>query len=118
MKAYHIEKLGDVGGLVVREHDVPSPGPHEVLIQVRARSFNRRELMILHRTYPLPSKPDVIPVSDGVGEVIALGERVSRVAVGDRVAGNYFAGWKEGKLTWELMNQQLGCILDGMLTEY
>jgi NADPH:quinone reductase-like Zn-dependent oxidoreductase len=38
--------------------------------------------------------------------------------VGDRVAGIYFAQWKEGKLTWELMTRQTGCTLDGMLTEY
>jgi NADPH:quinone reductase-like Zn-dependent oxidoreductase len=118
MKAYHIEQLGDRDGLVVREHDVPSPGPHEVLVRVRACSLNRRDLTILHRSYPLPSRPDVIPVSDGVGEVVATGLQVSRVRVGERVAGNYFARWKEGKLTWDLMTQQLGCTLDGMLTEY
>lgn len=118
MKSYHIEKLGDIDGLVLREHDIPSPGPHEVLVRIRATSLNRRDLMILNRTYPLPSMPDSIPVSDGVGEVVAKGSKVSRFTVGDRVAGNYFAHWKEGKLTWDLMIQQLGCTLDGMLTEY
>ncbi|EFH82930.1 zinc-dependent alcohol dehydrogenase family protein [Ktedonobacter racemifer] len=118
MKTYHLEHLGDLDGLVLRDQEVPTPGPHEVLVRIRATSLNRRELMILNRTYPLPSKPNVIPVSDGAGEVVAVGTQVSRVAVGDRVAGSYFARWTEGKLTWDQMIQQLGCTLDGMLTEY
>lgn len=118
MKTYHLEHLGDLDGLVLRTQNEPKPCPHEVLVQIRATSLNRRDLMILNRTYPLPSRPNIIPLSDGVGEVVAIGSEVSRVALGDRVAGNYFAYWKEGNLNWDLMIQQLGCTLDGMLTEY
>lgn len=118
MKAYHLEHLGSPDSLVLRLQNEPEPGASQVLVRIQATSLNRRDLMILNRTYPVPSRPDVIPISDGAGEVVAVGSEVTRVAVGDRVAGNYFARWKEGKLTWDHMTQQLGCTLDGMLTEY
>jgi NADPH:quinone reductase-like Zn-dependent oxidoreductase len=118
MKTYHLEHLGDLDGLVMRDQEVPTPGPHEVLVRIYATSLNRRDLRILNRSYPLPSRPGVIPISDGAGEVVAVGAQVTRAAVGDRVAGSYFARWKEGKITGDQMTQQLGCTLDGMLTEY
>jgi NADPH:quinone reductase-like Zn-dependent oxidoreductase len=117
MKAYRIEKLGDTDGLVLGERDEPTPGPNEVLVRVRAASLNRRDLMILARTYPLPSKPGVVPVSDGAGEVVAVGQSVRRVTIGDRVTGTYFVRWLDGRLTLELL-AQYGCSVDGMLAEY
>ena len=79
MKSYHINKGAGLSGLTIREHDVPVPGPREVLVRVRASSLNFRELMILILGYyPLPVRPDVVPVSDGAGEVIAVGSGVTR----------------------------------------
>lgn len=118
MKAYHIESYGAVEGLVLRTHDDPTPEPHEVVVRVRATALNRRDLMILDGTYAFPGTPDVIPISDGAGEVVAVGASVRRVAMGDRVAGTYFARWADGRLSPELAREQLGCTLDGMLTEY
>lgn len=118
MKAYHLERFGTLDGLVMRDQEIPVPGPREALVRIYAASLNRRDLMILNQTYPVPARADVIPVSDGAGEVMAVGESVTRVKVGDRVAGNYFARWKEGKLAWDQVTHQLGCTLDGMLTEY
>ena len=74
--------------------------------------------MIMNGNYPLPSKPDVIPVNDGAGEVVEVGADVQGVAVGDRVSGSYFPYWVNGKLSWETMVRQFGCTLDGMLAEY
>ena len=98
MKAYRIETLGDEDALVLGERDEPTPGPNEVLVRVRATSLNRRDLMILARTYPLPSKAGIVPISDGAGEVVAVGENVRRARVGDRVAGTYFVRWLDGRL--------------------
>jgi NADPH:quinone reductase-like Zn-dependent oxidoreductase len=73
--------------------------------------------MILRGWYPLPIKDDVVPVSDGAGEVVEVGETVGRVAVGDRVMGTLFPSWVDGPFTAAVADQ-LGGSLDGMLTEY
>ena len=72
MKSYHINLGAGLDGLVMQEHDTPMPGPRQVLVRVRASSLNYRELMILIKgSYPLPVRPDGVPVSDGAGEVVA-----------------------------------------------
>lgn len=118
MRAFHIDRFDDPSGLVIREHDVPSPGPNEVLLRIHAASLNPRDLMILNRTYPAPGHDGVIPLSDGAGEVVAVGDAVSRVAIGDRVSSTYFLGHVDGPLTYEHAGAQLGATLDGMLTEF
>ncbi len=118
MQAYSIDKFGDVSGLVLHEHASPEPGPHEVLVRVHATSVNYRDLMVLNQTYPVPSAVGTIPLSDGAGEVVAIGPDVSRFAVGDRVAGIYFNRWLGGRLTAELAGHQLGSSHDGMLAEF
>ncbi|MFB8080022.1 alcohol dehydrogenase catalytic domain-containing protein [Streptomyces sp. NPDC056013] len=88
MLSYHLSHSGaGLAGLAVREHDMPVPGPGQALVAVRATSLSFRELMVLDGTYVLPVKPDVVPVSDGAGEVVALGPGgADTVRVGDRVA--------------------------------
>ncbi len=118
MKSYHINKGAGIASLTIREHDIPEPGPRDVLVQVHATSLSYRELMILILGYyPLPIRPDVIPVSDGAGTVVAIGTDVTRVKLGDRVAGALFPYWVDGPFAQEYA-AQLGGSLDGMLTEY
>ena len=74
MKSYHVTYGGGIDSLVLREHEIPKPGPGEVLVRVRATSLNARELMILRGDYPLPVKPDVVAVSDRAGEVASVGK--------------------------------------------
>ena len=73
MKSYHVNLGAGLAGLIMKEHDKPVPGTREVLVQVRASALNYRELMILRGNYPLPIRPDVIPLSDGAGSVVAVG---------------------------------------------
>lgn len=117
MRSYHANLGAGIDGLVVREHDTPQPGPGQALVRVRASSLSYRELMILRGWYPLPITQDVVPISDGAGEVVAVGEGVGRVAVGDRVAAAIFPNWIDGRFAFEVADQ-LGGSLDGMLTEY
>ena len=60
-------------------------------VRVRANSLNFRELSVLRGTYPLPIKPDVVMAADGAGEIASIGDGVSRVKVGERVAGTWNA---------------------------
>ena len=117
MRSYHVNSGAGIAGLALREHGMPSPGQGEVLVRVQATSLNFRELMILRGNYPLPIKPDVIPVSDGAGEVVSIGVGVTRTKPGDRVAATLFPGWIDGPFSFEVA-AQIGGSLDGMLTEF
>ncbi|MFC9294847.1 NAD(P)-dependent alcohol dehydrogenase [Streptomyces sp. NPDC057011] len=120
MRAYHLETFGDIDGIVLRDSGpaIPEPaGPNDIVVAVKAASLNRRDLMILHGRYPLPAVPGVVALSDGAGEVVAVGDAVTRFAVGDRVAGTYFPRWHSGRITPEAIDQP-GCTLDGMLAQY
>jgi NADPH:quinone reductase-like Zn-dependent oxidoreductase len=118
MRSFHLDLGAGLGGLRLEEHPEPRPGPREVLVRVRAASLNARELVILvEGRYPLPVKRGVVAASDGAGEVVALGEGATRVAVGDRVTASIFPRWLAGPFRMET-SAQLGGSLDGMLTEY
>jgi len=116
MKSYHGGLGVGIAGIVQRQHDDPKPGRHAVLIRLRAASLNARELMILAGQYSLPVKPDVVLLADGAGEVVAIGDDVTRARIGDRVACAVFPHWIDGRFGWEF-SAQLGGSLDGILTE-
>jgi NADPH:quinone reductase-like Zn-dependent oxidoreductase len=116
VRSYHASSGSGIAGLALREHPDPKAGPREIVVRVRASSLNRRELSVLRGTYPLPVKPDVVMCADGAGEVVAVGEGVTRVRVGDRVAAAMFPRWFDGPFSWEVA-PQLGGSLDGMLTD-
>ena len=117
MKSYHLASCTGPSGLVIREHDVPKPGPRQVLVRVRANAISHREGMIMTGTYPLPVKPGLVPLCEGAGEVVDIGDEVCRVRPGERVAANVFPRWIDGPLRWEVTDQ-LGSSVDGLLTEY
>ena len=84
-------------GLQLRDAPDPAPAPGEVLVRVRACSINYRDQAIplgLYMGGPVAS--DTVPLSDGAGEIVALGEGVSDFAMGDRVAGLFFQNWIDG----------------------
>jgi len=88
MRALVVEALApDFGGCAVREIPTPRPGPGEVLVRVRAASVNFPDLLMTRGEYqfkpPLPFTPGL----DLAGEVAALGEDVTSLAVGDAVVG-------------------------------
>ncbi len=115
MKAFEIQEFGN---LVCTERPQPQPKFGEVLVKVTAVSLNYRDILMVKGLYnphlPLP----VIPCSDGVGEVISVGEGVTRVKPGDRVAGIFMQKWLSGNLTREAAKSALGGEVDGMLAEY
>lgn len=109
----------DIDGLVL-EDDVPMPMPRpgEVRVRVHAVSLNARDTMILNNVFGRTESRDMVPVSDGAGEIDALGAGVEQWAVGDRVTAMYLRGWVDGP-----PNANIGTGLgsfeqDGMLAEY
>ncbi len=118
MKAFEIQNKFGLDSLTLTERPDPKPGYGQVLIKLRAVSLNYRDLMVVKGLYnpklPLP----LIPFSDGVGEVVAVGSGVTRVNIGDRVAGIFFQKWLAGELTAEKAESALGGAIVGMLAEY
>jgi NADPH:quinone reductase-like Zn-dependent oxidoreductase len=118
MKVYEVEKgATSLEGLRPAERPDPQPGPREVLIRVRATSLNYRDQMVVTGNYiggPVPR--NLIPLSDGAGEVAAVGAGVTRFKTGDRVCGTFFQGWISGPMTER--HPALGSPLDGTLAQY
>jgi NADPH:quinone reductase-like Zn-dependent oxidoreductase len=117
MKAFHLDSFGESARAMPRETADPAPAAGEVLIRVRARSLNFRDLLIARGLYPVPARAGVIPLSDGAGEVAAVGAGVTRFAVGDLVSAAYFPRWIDGPLSMDLAVEQFGCTRDGMLAD-
>jgi NADPH:quinone reductase-like Zn-dependent oxidoreductase len=103
--------------LVATEREDPQPGPGRVRVRVRYASVNYRDLLMVTGKYnprqPLP----LIPLSDGAGEVDAVGPGVA-LSVGTRVTGLFSPKWQAGEPTLEKIRTSLGGPLDGALAEY
>lgn len=118
MRAYELQQLTGIEGLALVDRPEPQPGWGQVLIRIRATALNYRDLVVAQGGYGSKQKLPLIPLSDGAGDVVAVGEGVTRVKVGDRVAGIFMQGWLAGGLTKDQMNTALGGAIDGLLAEY
>jgi NADPH:quinone reductase-like Zn-dependent oxidoreductase len=117
MRAYPIKQFG-VEHLEKSDLPMLQIAPGKVLIRVHAVSLNYRDLMMVKGLYNPKMALPRIPCSDGAGEVVAVGDGVSRVRVGDRVCGIFMQQWLDGGLTAEKSKAALGGDVDGMLAEY
>ena len=117
MNCYEFTTDGDAFALKRVSRPEPRPAPGRVIVRVRAASLNYRDLIQL-RNKAGRKVGGKIPLSDGAGEVVAVGEDVAGVAVGDRVAGCFFQTWQGGAFEMRHHKNDLGGTLDGMLTEY
>src|SRR6476619_3693678 len=66
----------------------------------------------------MPVRDNIVPLSDGAGEVVEIGSSVTRVKVGDKVAGNFFQRWPSGEPPPDVQSTALGGGVDGILAEY
>jgi NADPH:quinone reductase-like Zn-dependent oxidoreductase len=118
MRAYQFSKRTSFDDMAIVELPKPKPGRRQVLVKVAACSLNFRDLAIAVGTYRMPVLDKLIPLSDGAGEVVEVGADVTRVKVGDRVAGCFFQGWVAGPISAERVTRALGGSAQGMLAEY
>ncbi|MEJ7713534.1 MAG: NAD(P)-dependent alcohol dehydrogenase [Pyrinomonadaceae bacterium] len=119
MKVYELQNSFGIDSLAIIERPEPTLlSPTQIVVRVRAVSLNYRDLLIVKGLYnprmPLPR----VPLSDGAGEVVAIGEAVTRVKVGDRVAGIFMQTWTGGEIRAEHRASALGGEIDGMFAEH
>ena len=119
MRLYQLGKLGGLTALQLKETEVPQPGTGQVVVRIRACSLNHRDLNIIGGNYSsVALKPGAIPLSDGAGEISAVGPQVTRWKVGERVTPIFVQRWLGGNLLPEYMPSALGGPSDGVLAEH
>jgi NADPH:quinone reductase-like Zn-dependent oxidoreductase len=116
MQAWRIPSFG-IDRLELATLPDPQPRRGEVLLRVHAVSLNYRDLMVVLGRYNPKMHLPRIPASDGAGEVVAVGEGVTRVKAGDRVAGIFMQNWIEGEPDAAKIRGALGGDIDGMLSQ-
>ena len=105
----HVDEIAEPG----------APGPGEVLVRLRMASLNYRDLVMIEGGYgSLQRIADVVVLSDGAGEVAAVGEGVTRFEPGARVIGTMFQDWLAGPLTDRAAHTTLGGLTDGVASQY
>src|SRR3954453_18499458 len=107
-----VRLTGHGGSLNLHDEPLPDPGRYEVLVRVQAPSLNFRDQAILDDNYGGMVKKDVVPLSDGAGDVVAVGPEVTRVKVGDRVTANCLVHWIGGPYSPEYQSGSIGFGID------
>lgn len=119
MKVMQIQDEWSADNIKPAERPEPEPGPGEVKLEMKAASLNYRDFVMTGRGYGRRSgELPLVPVSDGAGEVVAVGEGVSRVAVGDLVCPTFSQTWTSGLFSNEVWAGTLGGPRDGVMQQY
>lgn len=117
MKTYEIQQFG-INELALTEREKPTPQADQVLVKFHANSVNYRDLMMVKGWYNPRLKMPLIPFSDGAGEVVAVGEKVTRFKIGDRVCPIFMQNWIDGEIDSTKSRGALGGDIDGCLREF
>jgi NADPH:quinone reductase-like Zn-dependent oxidoreductase len=117
MKVFEINKFG-IENLTLTERDTPKPDARQVLIKFHAASLNYRDLMMVKGFYNPKLKMPLVPMSDGAGEVVEIGEAVTKWKVGDRVCPIFMQTWIDGEVDFQKARTTLGGDFDGCLREF
>ena len=116
MKVVAVKKPGGLDNLTVEDRDKPTAGPGELLVRVRASSLNYHDYIVCVGGIPTPDGR--IPMSDGAGEVEAVGEGVEGWKVGDKVLSLFFPNWNAGGPQMTGFQSVPGDGADGFASEY
>lgn len=118
MRAWEVQNRFGLDNLRCAERERPIPAADEVLVKLEAASLNYRDLLMVEGQYnprqPLP----FIPLSDGAGTVVEVGDSVEGLKVGQRVCPLFAQDWADGPMRHPILQSTLGGPLDGTLTQY
>ncbi|MBC2860528.1 NAD(P)-dependent alcohol dehydrogenase [Stappia sp. 28M-7] len=119
MRVFEIRDDWGLDNLRPGQREVPRAGRGQVLLKMRRAALNARDLIVPERGYGRATgELPLIPLSDGVGEVVEVGADVTRVALGDRVCPTFFQNWVAGSPSAAAFASALGGPLDGVMAEY
>jgi NADPH:quinone reductase-like Zn-dependent oxidoreductase len=97
IKTVRLKAPGGLENLKFVEEDRPEPGPGQLLVRIRASSLNPHDDFVVLGTFP--SADGRIPLNDGAGEVVSVGENVKEFKVGDNVVSTFWPYWLGGEMT-------------------
>ncbi|TAJ36677.1 MAG: NAD(P)-dependent alcohol dehydrogenase [Brevundimonas sp.] len=120
MRRWEMDALGR-DRLELKQAPIPSPGPGEVLVKVAAVALNYRDKMVIESGRGLPLTFPFTPGSDLAGTVVALGNDVTRLSIGDRVISTFTPDWIDGLRPGDARTpayRTLGGFYPGVLSEY
>ena len=115
MKKVQLGTEAGLDHLVVSEVEPRDPGPTEVQVRVHASSLNYHDYLVAIGV--LPTADGRVPMSDGAGEVTAVGDEVSNLSVGDRVMSHFFPNWVDGEVTRDRLMGVPGDHVDGFASQ-
>ena len=115
MRSIQVKNGGGLDNLTIIEKETPSPKAGEILVQWHATSLNFHDYLVA--VGGIPVMDGRIPMSDGAGEVIAVGQGVLDWKVGDKVMSLFFQGWLDGRPTMRKMAALSGELVDGFMVE-
>jgi NADPH:quinone reductase-like Zn-dependent oxidoreductase len=98
------------------DRPVPQPSAGQVQVRMKAATLNYRDVLMLESPSRAGRAP-YVPLSCGCGEVIAVGEGVTRARVGDRVSPTFFQSWVSGPAEAADFGKALGGPVDGVACE-
>jgi NADPH:quinone reductase-like Zn-dependent oxidoreductase len=118
MKQWQLSREPGIDNLQHVEVAESEPRAGEVLVRLRAASLNYRDLIIARGEAGLKDPAGRVPLSDGAGEIVAVGDGVTQWQIGDRVASTFFRDWQAGRFSMRYHDAALGGSVDGVLREY
>jgi len=117
MKVYELRGANGLESIVRGERPEPVPERGQILVRMKAWSLNHRDLLIVNNNYNGLVPNGSIALSDGAGEVIAVGEDVRRFRAGDRVSPTFSSSWISGPMATTDPAGFRGALVDGVLAE-
>ena len=117
MKAIMLRELGGPHQLKYEEVPHPEPGSQDVIVRLHAAALNRRDVFVTYGQYPGIQLP-AIPGSDGAGVVVAVGDEVSDVEVGNEILINPSLNWGDDIQKKSPDYETLGVPTDGTFAQY
>jgi NADPH:quinone reductase-like Zn-dependent oxidoreductase len=111
MRLVRLKAPGDLDNLKLVEEDHPNPRPGELLIRIRAASLNFHDDLVAHGK--IPCADGRIPLSDGAGEVLAVGDDVNEFEVADNVVSTFWPYWLGGEMRAFRESHSQQCTLCG-----